>query len=658
MNHSTVDPVDEEQERLRQFELYRKLSISVLLKHWKLIVLIAAATFIGMLTLVRVMAMNSTDRYQAVTRLFYYPRETKSCGAMDIRQAKELFARRTLLQQAAERLNLPEPIGNRVSIGTEKTRPNLIIVTAKAKESDLAVRMANTVAELCIEEYTNFRSGELNSRLNGQLDRKKLLEDSVANDEREQHKMVPGGGSLSPVQELDRLREIVGSALTLLSENNIQYANEKLRYQKLEAQLKEIDPKALQLSAQLNTFLNRLEQQKQEVERLRLQYTDRNPRLLAAREELTYQEKAYEEFLKENGIASYNPDSIRHADSLRDALAASREKLDLYAEKDKALGDEIRKNRDIVAKLTELLPKYTEIDIRRGASISILHSVEEVISDLRLLLASTKSDIIQVEKAESAVPQSLFNKKAVALIMAAAFIVTGGACVLLVLFQIFFGKVEQVEEIEAHRGLVPLGTYPDSAERFSSPGEKEIVLHEMYYKLREVLEGRKILFEGTLEGGSAPPDIREAIEWNAAMNGVRSFRINIVPAVGFELADAAVDGDDTLVAVQCSGSQGFFPVENPQALSPAELELLGCDVKELLKRYDLLMIGREKPLGQNDLFFRQMMEFSDCSLLYLGANATPRRILRLAAALQRTCGHMAAAVLTGVRKWTPNSGVR
>ncbi|MDR0931666.1 MAG: hypothetical protein LBM70_01420 [Victivallales bacterium] len=658
MDNSTNIQLDAEQERLRQFELYRKLCIAVLLKHWKLIVIITAVTFICMLTLMRIMESKSADRYQAATRLFYYPKETKNCSAMDIRQAKELFARRTLFQQVTERLHLTEPIGDRVTISTEKTRPNLIIVTARARNAEQAVQLANTVAELCIEEYTNFRTSELNTRLLGQQERKRMLESAVANDEREQHRMVPGGGSLSPVQELDRLREIVGSAQSLLSSNRIEYANEKLRYEKLESQLKGMDPNALRLSGQLNDFLTRLEQQKKEVERLRLQYTDKNPRLVAAREELAYQQKNYEAFLKDNKIDSYDPESIRQAEGLRAALTASLEKLDLYTEKNKALAEEIAKNRDIITKLTDLLPKYTEIGIRRGATISILHTVEENISDLQLLLGSTKNDITQVERAESAAQRGLFNKKTIALILAAAFIVTGGACVLLVLFQIFFGKVERLEELEAVHGLTTLGTYPDSPERFSTPGEQEIVLHEIYYKLKEVLEGKNIMFEGTLDGGVPHKEIRDAIEWNAAMNGVRCLRISIVSALGFEPIENSGDGDDALVAVQMSGSQGCFPVDNTQALSPAELELLGCDTKELLKKYDLLIIVREQPLVQNDLFFRQMMEFCDCSLLFVEAGGTPRRMLRLASVLQRRCEHAVAVVLTGVKKWTPNAGVR
>ena len=141
------------------------------------------------------------------------------------------------------------------------------------------------------------------------------------------------------------------------------------------------------------------------------------------------------------------------------------------------------------------------------------------------------------------------------------------------------------------------------------------------------------------------------------MTGMKLFQVNIVSARDFD-PPADGSGGEALVAVQCVGQQGFLPVENLQALSPAELEMLGSDAKELLRNCDLLVLSRKEPLRQNDLFFRQMMEFSDCSLLCFGAGATSRRLLRHTVALQRACGHVAAVILTGVRKWTPAAGAR
>lgn len=71
------DLLAEEQERMRQFELYRKLCFSVLLKRWRMIVLIFLVTLTGLAAFCQFRFMNSRVRYEARTGLFFYPKQTK-----------------------------------------------------------------------------------------------------------------------------------------------------------------------------------------------------------------------------------------------------------------------------------------------------------------------------------------------------------------------------------------------------------------------------------------------------------------------------------------------------------------------------------------------------------------------------------------------------
>ena len=230
---------------------------------------------------------------------------------------------------------------------------------------------------------------------------------------------------------------------------------------------------------------------------------------------------------------------------------------------------------------------------------------------------------------------------------------TGTGIFILLALGILLGKVSDEEEVAAFHSLDSLGDYPASENQFASDEEKDTVLHGIYYKFRDVLSNKHVLFVGIAEGAQVVADIRRAAEWSLAMSGRKFFRIFIVPAVEFkEPEDGAAD--DSLVAVQCAGQVGYLPVGNVHALSPAELEMLGCDVKELSKRYDLLIICRDQPLRVRELFFQQMVEFCDGSFLYFGAGRTSRRLLRFTAALARSSKRTVAVVLTGVKRFVPN----
>jgi len=648
---------DEERERMQQFELYRKLCVSILLKWWWAVLLLMVVTAMALTVFFEVKFWGSQERYEAATGLFFFPKEVKSFYApMSQKQTMELFERSTLLKQVADRLNLSPKerasLAGRIEITSDKNRPNLIQIAVKAHTLEGAVLLANAVADVCCDEYVEFRSRDLRSRLDTMLDRKAELERSLDRAEKQQRELVSTWTALSPLQEVDRLRVVISVGLAKLSELNIQYSNEDARRKKLEELLSKIDSNGLKYADRLRELLENQERLKKETYRLRQLYTDKNPRLQAIVAEYEDAVREYEDFVKEKQIRTRDPESLRNADAMLKELSATTESLENLKQNRTALNSEIEKNRETVAQLTAMLPKYDEYVTQRQSLFEILNSVEEGIGDIQLLLAMTPNDLQQVEKVTGATRCSAFDKKAIALIMAGTVVVTGTGVILLIVLSILFGKVSTLEEISANRNLVAVGSYPASEKQFSSAQEKEAVLHGIYYKYREVLGSGHVLFEGVGQGGRMVPDILEALEWNSAMAGLKVVRINIVSAVDFKVPEDCEDHSD-LVAVQCAGTEGFLPVGNLHALSPAELEMLGSDVKTLLKKYDVLVLARSAPLQAPELFYRQMVAFCDCSLLYFGAGATSRRLLRYTAGLPRSCGRTVAVILTGVKRLTP-----
>ena len=93
----------------------------------------------------------------------------------------------------------------------------------------------------------------------------------------------------------------------------------------------------------------------------------------------------------------------------------------------------------------------------------------------------------------------------------------------------------------------------------------------------------------------------------------------------------------------------FFPVRNISGLEPDEISTLYNIVMELKKHYQLIRISREKPFNASCLMVRQLHDICDATLLYIGKQKTPRRVLRKVLKLHDDT-HKTYAIITGISK--------
>ena len=91
----------------------------------------------------------------------------------------------------------------------------------------------------------------------------------------------------------------------------------------------------------------------------------------------------------------------------------------------------------------------------------------------------------------------------------------------------------------------------------------------------------------------------------------------------------------------------FFPVRNVSGLEPDEISTLYNIVNELKKHYQLIRIAREKPFDTSCLMVRQLHDICDATLLYIGKNKTPRKVLRRVLKLNDD-NHKTYAIITNI----------
>ena len=90
----------------------------------------------------------------------------------------------------------------------------------------------------------------------------------------------------------------------------------------------------------------------------------------------------------------------------------------------------------------------------------------------------------------------------------------------------------------------------------------------------------------------------------------------------------------------------FVPVRSISGLEPDEISTLYNIVNELKQHYQLIRISREKPFDASCLMVRQLHDICDATLLYIGKNKTPRKVLRRVLKLHDD-EHKVYSILTG-----------
>ena len=644
--------IEEDAEQLRRLEQYRKLVWVVVQRHYRALLIVFATITCGMMAMYWLNVRLADDRYEAGSALFFYSKQTELIKAMDVRQGFEIFSRRSMMPLLTESMGLPpEKAGSlhrRITINYDKNKPNLVALSARGATVEEALALVNSFADLCVSEYLRFRSQDLQNSQVVLIARKSELNNAIQEYEKEAAALMKALDSVAPGMEAERLRKTLTEQKTLLSEINVQIANEKSRKEKLDEQLKNIHPAVSRYAARLKDMIAEIERLNKEVVRLETVYTGRNPKLIAAQSELATAEKKYQDFMESKEITDFDADTLHEVDTINSVMTQVVNALETFGENRAALVAEIENNERHVARIAEKLPRYNEITHQRELLHQSLQNVEASLDETRFLLASFGNDVMQVERATNASAKTPFSRRNIVITLIMAIMGTGIAGTMVVLNGIIFGKVESQEELELFDELVPLGAYHIA---LSTPEGEKNMLEKIAYRFQAIKPSRRIVFGGCLLGAETKEPIDGMLAWSCAMEGSRVILLNVVPAITFK---GDTEPTARFGAIIIRDAVAEMPVKNVFALSKAELELLINDIQLLLEEYDMVVINRAESIPQDDIFFQQMLDLSDCAILYVGERSTPRKLLRHVVDLQRKGNYTIMTILTGVDSEAPS----
>lgn len=640
----------------------QKIALAIFAKKLPFFVLIFIILFVLLSYIFWQQTISRPDRYAAYASLVYSPKTLEQYRPLDSKLVRDLFVRSNLRLAVASKLGLSPSeeagLGMLIDAQQVKNQANFIVITCKGASAESALELNRAVVALGIEEFQKFRNNDLTERLNYLQKQKDAGLKELSEFELELQKLLDPLSLATPEQLLNKLRQTISGQLLLVSELNIKVNNLNQKINEINERLKEIDPNIQNHLDTVSYYSAEEDRLARELLRSRQLYTDQNPKVKAFQAELLLIREQKEALIKEKNLADLNPDISQRLKQLKDNLLIFEKELNTLTQQKEIAEQELEHNKKRSENLLASLSEENKLNNKIASVRNTIRKLDSDIPLLKTLLSSVSQELLVIEPASTAVltDKSFLKKLIVALFLAG--ILVFNVALVWVAFLYFAGKIESVSEIILLTSIDCLGGFPDLQKNAMNEDRLLEISHDLFFKLKDYLKDGQILFEAGFVGSVSQDKIRELLNINFAMNGMRHFNLicdcldNLKQHRESEAAveSSHADWEEELLAVEkINAGLGHFCVNNQHLLLSSEIEILTRDINILKNHYDLIVISRKTAFNGNELSFRQLTDFADSTVLLFGFRKTPRRILRYLARIKNSLSGQLCCLLTGVK---------
>lgn len=636
---------ESELEQMRKFAALQKIAGGILSK-WAPLLLIA---FLAMSVVFSVYVVwhyaRSAHRFDAKTQLIYNPRKSAHVDNMSDKQLMTILERLSLKRRVGAKLDLPtserECLAIDLSIVHERKRSNLFTLTAQAPTWVGVVRKVNTYAEILINEYIDYRKRDLEALRDSILVRKASLLNHIAEIESEESIAKGKVGVAAPTEVLTTINALLSDQRRNLSMLSVQIANEEVKKAKLEAAVGPIGNAVVANASFIRKKSDELAALDKDIASLRVLYTDLNPKVAGKLEDRKALLAEYQAFLNEKGINDVAVEDLDRIEKSASELAEVITRLEVLAESQRSLQQEIADNEKKSDTLISVIPTLDRLKIKREDFERTMRDLEDQLDNIAYLELSVASDLQQIERAGGAGDKNPLSVKNFALAIAGAFVCTLVLAFWLLAIEFIFGKVRGAKELGAYGDVEVLGSLPKPGV-MSDEGERD-VLGVVALKFCNADLPKGVVLLCRLPGSQPQPKFKEAVEWSLTMAGQNYFALNIVPSLGFTPPQ---DGE-TMINTVRKGTFGWFPVANRYSFAPTELQMLQADIATLRTEFDGVFLCMPDGLRRGGSFFSQLLGACESAIIEVAAGVTPRAELSYVRRHVKEAGKPMMGLVTG-----------
>lgn len=638
-----------EEEQLRKVEKLQKHILVILRSHAVLLVVIFVVVLAAFAAFAAALSSFSATRYQAKLTLCFHPKHRGKIGHYDDKHLLRILNRRATRetftgQSTGKERNRRKKISENIRINTDRKHPQTFFLELYARSEHEAVEGINHFANICIKEYIQERTKDLQQWKKLLNTEKEDISQSIQVISSQITDLTTPLQMATPEKDHERLRLHMNELQIASNRHNYVVENLTLRKKQLEAELAEVSPMLLANQKEIREFFKELEVLDREIARATEVYTDENPKMIALNSRRSAVQKRMEAFLGEKNIKAVDPQAIRRAEVLNAELKSINSELETKLNEKRVLDGEIADCSKRLELFKEYYPKLQVLYQQRWTQRESMKRLEESISEIDYAQLMVKEDLFVNEPAKSAWGNKPFSAKNLTLSLIAALVLTVLFAALITLVEFIFGAITDVRELRLYDEFHFLGVLPTSMELFKSEERKVTAFNAILHNF-EALDP-KVVFTGCLTGARLLPEFLDFLQMNFYTVGKRTLLIDM--ELASEVQDALEStelGGDTMLVV-FAGGRCILPLSSRKFITPSEVALLQNDFMILKEQYDYIFIRHTFPLRRSKLLLEEIASLCDAALYTVGAGKTPRQNLRELRAVQLKIGIPVMTVLS------------
>ena len=533
-----------------------------LLTKWKWITLVFCISLILFWAIIKYLGTYGNSAWTAEAKVFHQTRSEKVPSfykPVETNTVMQFIASRDVAARVTKKLKnsiekLDGAMLDNIQISTDKTKKNMIIVSASSNSPQNAALIANAVAEEGISEYVRRQNNSL----------------QVMSEERKSQR----DEMIIRIQGIDARRKTT------------------------EMTLKET-PKNVEFEITVDqTGKLGLEGKRAELTALRERYTDANPKVKVLAAEIALLEKTQKkedsqppQKITDRKNSTYAELEYQLANIKIDELSSKvlREKYDY----------EIKSKREKISELLEKNKAFTLLNRRIKMLQDKSAKISDNINDIEFIIGSAVPDVYLFESAKT--PSSSNIRKARIKVAAFSLFTTLVFITCMAAYKISRMKITSSKEYAIALGVEDLGEIPER--KSVSSDEYEASIQKLRRNIVQAAEGGKrfAVFDFDKPPASDGGDVLAEILNLSAINGKTSFRLKCLPLSQKPEKEFKASPDDkiaeSLISVVKMIDRGFFYFQNGYCLDVAECDLLKFDLGILAKNFDIITI--EAVCGEN-----------------------------------------------------------
>lgn len=637
-----------EEEQLRKVDKLRKLIQAILRTHAVLLVVIFLVVLAAFVAFVAVWSSFSSTRYQAQLTLCFHPKHKGKISHYDDRYLLRILNRRATRdtftgKTRGKEFRRRKKIAENIHINTDRKHPRTFFVELSARSEREAVEAINHFADICIQEYVQERTKDLQQWKKLLNTEKEDVAQTIRNLSSQIAELTTPLQMATPEKDHERLRQHMNELQMSSNRHNYVVENLTLRKKQLEAELAEVSPMLLSNQKEIKEFYKELEALDKEIAKATELYTDENPKMIALNSRRSAVQKRLESFLGEKNIKSADPKTIRQAETLNAELKSLNSELETKLNEKRVLDGEIADCGKRLELYKEYYPKLQVLYQQRRTQRESMQRLEESISEIDYAQLMVKEDLFVNEPARSAWGNKPLSAKNLAVSFIAAMVLTSLFAALVTLVEFFFGAISDSRELELYDEFHFLGVLPSSEGLFRDKEGREAAFNKILHSFEGL--DPKVVFTGCLSGVRLLPEFLSSLQvtFNSAGSRVLLIDMELARDAQEALENADVGGDTFMVTF--AGGRCILPVSSRKFLTPSEISLLKNDFTILREQYDYIFIRNTFPLRRTKLLLEQIAPLCDAALYAVGAGKTPRKNLRELRTIQLKVGIPVMTVL-------------